>query len=126
MTRRYYYRPWKDESLVSALHFMRCRAVRDDDLGLEHVDALLRQLGVEPEALQMPRKIVKRFKRGELRRAICVALRDGPLTGAQITDMVSGDMAYDDVYKRVYGALDQMKAAGLVKREGRLWLGLYL
>ena len=101
---------------------MRCRAVRDDDLGLEHVDALLRQLGVEPEALPMPRKIVKRFKRGELRRAICVALRDGPLTGAQITDKVRGDMAYADVYRRVYGALDQMKAAGLVKREGRVWL----
>lgn len=86
------------------------------------MDALLRQLGVEPEALPMPRKVVKRFKRGELRRAICVALRDGPLTGAQITDKVRGDMAYADVYRRVYGALDQMKAAGLVNHEGRMWI----
>ncbi|VVT19881.1 conserved hypothetical protein [Roseovarius sp. EC-HK134] len=122
MTRRYYYRPWKDESLVSALHFMRCRAVRDDDLELEHVDALLRQLGVDPDTLPMPKKVDKRFKRGELRRAIYTALRDSPLTGPEITEKVRGDMAYADVYRRVYGALDQMKAAGLVRREGRLWI----
>ena len=118
---RYYYRPWKDESLISALHYLRCRIVRDNEPGREHVDALLAQLGVDPETLPMPRKVPKRFKRGELRRAIISALRDGPVMGAEIAEKVRGDMAYEDAYKRVYGALDQMKRRGLVTREGRVW-----
>ena len=119
---RYYYRPWKDESIVSALHVLRLRIVREDADGLDHVDALLRQLGVEPETLPMPRKTPKAFKRGELQRAVMAALRDGPLTGAEIAEKVRGDIPYQDAYKRVYGTLARMKGRGRVRREGRVWL----
>jgi len=118
---RYYYRPWKDESIVSALHVLRLRIVRENADGLDHVDALLRQLGVDPENLPIPRKTPKAFKRGALQRAVMAALRDGPLTGAEITEKVRGDMPYKDAYKRVYGALARMKGRGQVRREGRVW-----
>ncbi|MBV6637314.1 MAG: winged helix-turn-helix transcriptional regulator [Mameliella sp.] len=119
---RYYYRPWKDESLVSALHFMRCRIVREGKPGLEHVDALLGQLGVDPETLPIPQKIDKRFKRNELRRAILSTLREGPQTGAQIAEKVGYGLPPKAAYKRTYIALSAMKKAGLVRHEGRLWL----
>ncbi|TCP27633.1 hypothetical protein EV656_101542 [Rhodovulum adriaticum] len=119
---RYYYRPWKDESLVSGLHFLRCRLIREGLPGVEHADALLRGLGVDPETLPTPQKVPKSYKRGELQRAILEALRNGPLTGLEITKRVSGDLPYKAAYKRTYIALNRMKKAGTVKHEGRLWL----
>lgn len=119
---RYYYRPWKDDSLISALHFLRCRIVREGEPGLDHVDALLRQLSVDPEILPIPDKRPKHFKRGELRRAILDALRDGPQTGAQIAERVGGGLDAKAAYKRTYAALHKMKAAGMVRHEGGVWL----
>ncbi len=115
---RYYYRPWKDESLVSALHFLRCRIVRNGEPGLDHVDALLRQLGVEPDALPMPTKVNRSYKRGEARRAILGALRDGPLTGRQIADRLDGYGSPERAYKYAYQALHRMKDRGLVVNDG--------
>jgi hypothetical protein len=85
---RYQYRPWKDETLVSALHFLRCRIEREGNPGIEHVDALLRQLGVDPEALDTPRKTHRAFRKGERRKAVLDALRDGPKTGAEVARAV--------------------------------------
>ena len=118
---RYYYRPWKDESLVSALHFLRCRIVREGEPGLDHVDALLRQLGVDPDELSMPQKVPKAFKRGELQGAILGALRDGPKTGAEIAAVVRGDLPQKTAYKRVYIALSRMKARRMVRHEHGVW-----
>lgn len=53
---RYDYRPWKDETLTAALHFMRCQVVRDGSEGLEHIDALLALRGVDPASLPVPEK----------------------------------------------------------------------
>lgn len=121
MTRRYYYRPWKDASLVSALHFLRCRIIRDGEPGLGHVDVLLRQLGADPEALPLPAKRPDHFKRNELRRAILDALRDGPLRGGEIADRVRGNLDPKLAYKCTYQGLAHMKEAGLVRRDGPLW-----
>ncbi len=111
MERRYYYRPWKDETLVSALHFLRCRTAREGgDLG--HVDALLLRLGVDPATLPMPRPTPKHFARGKLRIAIMEALRDGPMTGADLARRVQGNgLDYADAYRKVYAALHRLKAA---------------
>jgi hypothetical protein len=122
MTRRYYYRPWKEETLVSALHFMRCQIVRDGAEGLDHIDALLRLRGVDPDSLPMPEKRPKHFPRGKLQIAVMEALREGPMTGADLARRVQGNgLEYAAAYKRVYQCLNRMQAAGLVKREGRLW-----
>lgn len=122
MERRYYYRPWKDETLVSALHFMRCRIVGEGDLGIEHVDALLRQYGVDPESLLMPQKRPKLFARRGLQPAILEVLREGPQTGAQIEEKVGDGLYSKAAYKRTYQALNRMKASGMVIHEGRFWL----
>lgn len=122
---RYYYRPWKDESLVSALHFLRCRIVREGEPGLDHVDALLRQLGVDPDTLPAPSKVSRSYKRGEARRAILEALRGGPLTGRQIADTLDGYGCPERAYKYTYQALNRMKRAGMVESgcgpDGCLW-----
>lgn len=119
---RYYYRPWKDETLIAALHFMRCQVVRDGADGLEHIDALLRLRGVDPDSLPVPDKRPKHFARGKLRIAIMEALRDGPMTGADLARRVQGNgLEYAAAYKRVYQALNHMKEAGLVRRESSLW-----
>ncbi|MDD9739764.1 hypothetical protein PVW47_08250 [Marinovum sp. SP66] len=121
MRQRYYYRPWKDESLVSALHFMRCRIIREGLEGQEHADALLCQLGVAPESLPLPRKIPHYFKRGELQRAIFDALRCGPLTGAEIAERVRAGLDPKAAYRRTYQALWAMQKNGMVQNDRGLW-----
>lgn len=121
MKRRYHYRPWKEESLISALHFLRCRIVREEQEGLEYADALLRQLGVDPQTLPMPRKTPHHFPRGALQRAILDILRDGPLTGAEIAAAVPCDLDARATYKRTYQALTRMKRAGMLRHEGGFW-----
>lgn len=119
---RYYFRPWKDDTLISALHFMRCQIVRDGQDGLDHVDALLRLRGVNPDSLSMPAKRPKHFARGKLRVAVMEALRGGPMTGADIARRVQGNgLDYATAYKRVYQCLNHMQGAGLVTREGGKW-----
>lgn len=124
MIRRYYYRPWKDETLVSALHFMRCQIVRDGAEGLDHVDAMLRLRGVDPASLPMPDKRPKHFARGKLRIAILEALRQGPMTGADLARRVQGNgLEYVAAYKRVYQCLNRMLESGIVRKDaGRWWL----
>ena len=124
MTRRYYYRPWKEETLVSALHFMRCQIVRDGAQGLDHVDALLRLRGVDPASLPMPDKRPKHFARGKLRIAILEALRQGPMTGAELARRMQGNgLEYAAAYKRVYQCLNRMLEAGIVRKDtGQWWL----
>ena len=122
MTRRYYFRPFKPETIVATLHHLRCIIGRADDPGIEHVDALLRYLGTDPDTLPMPQKRPKHFARNELRRAILDALRSGPMTGAQIAEAVRGDLDPAAAYKRTYQALHKMKVNGMVRREGRVWL----
>jgi hypothetical protein len=120
--KRYYFRPWKDDTLISALHFMRCQIVRDGLEGLAHVDGLLRLRGIDPASLPMPDKRPKHFARGKLRIAILDALRNGPMTGADLARHVQGNaLDYAAAYKRVYQCLNHMQGAGLVRREGRLW-----
>ena len=119
---RYYFRPWKDDTLIAALHFMRCQIVRDNGEGLSHVDALLRLRGVDPETLPIPDKRPKAFKRSGLRQRVLAELRDGPLTGAELARRVRGNgLDYAAAYKRVYACLQKMTVAGLVVKDGRTW-----
>lgn len=121
MTQRYYYRPWKEETLVAALHFMRCQIVREGAEGLEHIDALLRLRGVDPKSLPVPQKFPKTFKRGHLTQAILRELRDGPLRGSELARRLQGNLAYDDAYKKVYAALHRLGRSGIILPKNNLW-----
>ncbi|TNC74146.1 hypothetical protein [Rubellimicrobium roseum] len=115
---RYQFHHLTDAHVVSVLHHMRAAILRDERDGLAHVDALLRQYGVDPATLPIPRKVPKHFKRGTLRRGILDALRSGPLTAAQIAAVVAPDLPRQAARARVSGALSDMKAAGWVRLEG--------
>lgn len=117
-TRRYF-RPIKDETIISALVYLRDITIRDELDGLEHVDALLRLRGHDPESQPTPRKTPKNFKRGELRRAVLDKLRTGPKTGRQMAELVHADypaLSYKQVYKRVFICLWTLNSKGRVRR----------
>ncbi|WP_299683889.1 hypothetical protein [uncultured Tateyamaria sp.] len=123
MTRRYF-RPLKPKTVIDTLHYVRQEMVREDQEGLEHVDALLRMYGAEPMALNMPRKTPKDFAKGELRRMVLEALRGGPKTGAEIARAVNAqktNIEYKRVYKRVYICLWGLKRQGLVANIRQHW-----
>ncbi len=124
MTRRYY-RPIKDETIISTLHYMRQHIGREGLPGMEHVEALLEQWGVDPDTLTSPRKRPKLFAKGELRRLVLDALREGPQTGRQIADKVEAarpDLPEGHAYKRVYICLWGLKKRRLVRNAGGVWL----
>ena len=120
---RHFFRPMKDATVIGVLHNLRCAILRDGQDGLEHVDALLRLRGVDPDSLRMYAKQPKHHGRGKLRIAVIQALRDGPQRGSEIARRVQGnDMTYARAYRLVYQCLSHMKGRGLVRREGRLWM----
>lgn len=118
---RYYLRPIKDETIINTLHYMRAVTIREGAEGLEHIDALLRLRGVDPESLPVPQKFPKTFKRGQLTQAILRELRDGPLRGSELARRLQGNLAYDDAYKKVYAALHRLKAGSLVSNGKAGW-----
>lgn len=121
---RTYYRPIKDDTIISVLHFIRQEIVRDNLDGLDHVDALLRLRGADPEALVTPYKRPKVFRKGELRQMVLDPLREGPQTGSEIARKVQVRkqvLTYEQAYRRVYICLNTLKRRGLVRHEGRVW-----
>lgn len=116
---RYYLRPIKAETIIRVLHYLRALAVREGQ-DTTHVDALLRERGVDPDALPIPQKTPKAFKRGELQRLVVAAL---PGTGPEIARHVSArsGLPYKAAYKRVYIALHRLQSHGIVMRDGREW-----
>lgn len=111
-----------EATIRNALLYIRAECIRDGAPGIDHVDALLRLRGHDPDNFAFAKKAPKAFRRGDLQFAILTALRDGPRTGAAIAAQVKGDLDQKAAYKRVYIALHRMKAKGMVKHEGRLWL----
>ena len=113
-------------SINAALHNLRSLIVRDGQDGLEHVDALLRLRGVDPDSLWIPQKRPHHFAHGKLRVAVLEVLRGGPARGSEIARRVQGNtLTYARAYRLVYQCLSHMKDKGLVRREGRLWCALY-
>lgn len=95
--------------------------VRGDGDGLEHVDALLRLRGIDPEARLIRSPRPRRFKRGHLTRAVLRALRDGPQTTAQIAAKVGN---HSGTLDSVTGILRRLQQRGqvqvVVKQCGRI------
>jgi hypothetical protein len=112
----------KPETTTRALRNLRAQIIRDGGPGLEHVEALLKLRG--DNLGPVPRKApLQRFRRGKLRVAIFAALRDGPCTGPEVVTRVceAHGLAYGNMYRSVYAQLGEMKKAGYVRHEGRLW-----
>lgn len=112
----------KPETITRALAALRAELIRDGGPGLEHVEALLQLRG--NNLAPVPRKAPpQRFKRGRLRLAIRIALRDGPITGPEIVARIAAahGLDYGEIYRSVYSQLGQMRRAGLVGHEGRVW-----
>lgn len=117
---RTYFRPIKEDTVISVLHYLRQEAVREGYDTVEHIDAILRQRGVDPEALNIPRKTPHTFAKGELQRKVLEALRE-PRTGSEIVRVIDSPLDYRETYKRVYIVLDRLRRRELVRREGRNW-----
>ena len=109
-------RPASNDTFVRVLYRLRAEIIREGQEGLEHVEALLRLRGADPEAQRVPPKAARHFGRGELRLAILRALRDGPRTGMQIAEAIAAEhgIASDLAYKRVAPTLWHLRAQGVV------------
>jgi hypothetical protein len=109
-----------EETIVSVLRYVRAEIIRDGLGGREHVEELLRARGADPEGQHVPRKTERRFRRNQFRAAILRALRGGAETGPEIVRHVAAStnkLTYEEAYSRVYIALHQMRARGLVTSE---------
>ncbi|WP_439122004.1 helix-turn-helix domain-containing protein [Marivita sp.] len=105
-----------DEGINVALYHLRAQIVREGLDGLEHVDALLKLRGVDPESLHIPEKRHWRYRRGEFRIAVIEALREGPKTAPQIAREL------DHNHACVCRCLRTLEGRGVVQRDGRVWL----
>lgn len=108
-----------DERIQRCLYYIRGEIIRDGLDGLEHVDALLVQYGLDPEAYRVPDKRPRRFTgRNGLRRAIIAALKDGEATSKQIAARIADthDMDADEVWRSVTVALNGLKKRGTIQK----------
>ena len=117
---RTYFRPIKEDTVISVLHYLRQVAIREGE-DTQHIDAILTARGIDPETLKTPRKTPKAFAKGELQRKVLEALRE-PRTGPEIVEAIDSPLPYRETYKRVYIVLDRLRRRGVLRREGRVWL----
>lgn len=103
-------------AVIRVLRYVRAEIIRDGLDGLDHVEALLRARGVDPDALYVPRKQPKHFRHGKLRMAILWALQDGPRTGPQVAAAIAAErgLAVEHAYKIVYRGLCHLRTQGRV------------
>jgi len=106
---------WKlnTDQLNDQLYRVRAQIIRDELEGVEHVDALLRLRGLEPEAFHIPKKINREYKRGDTMKAVLKQLRNGPERFEKIATHMHKSS--------VRGALKRLEARGIVVKEGRVW-----
>lgn len=72
----------------------------------------------------LPRIIESPARRGDMKRMILEALRDGPKTRKDLVAYVAErrtDAPSDRLYWRVDAALSKLRTGGLVGRDGRVW-----
>ena len=113
----------QDKSINGALLALRKQIIRGKLDGLEHVEALLVMRGVHMPAV-LPAKNANVAYRGQVRKILCEALRDGPKTRAELVRYVAAKrptLPPEVVYRRADQVLWKMKKAGMLCREGRVW-----
>lgn len=104
-----------DETIDTSLYYLRAQIIRDGADGLEHVEALMNLRGLALDALPVPEKRNRRFRKGQLRQAILDELRKGPRTSRQLQDVIGHSM------NNFRHTLLTLEARGVVRLEGRVW-----
>lgn len=104
-----------DETINISLYYLRAQIIREGADGLEHVEALMKLRGLDLDALPVPEKRNRRFRKGQLRQAILEELRKGPRTSRQIAEAIGHDR------NNFAHTLQALKARGVVRLEGRMW-----
>lgn len=79
--------PPRPETINRGLLNLRTHIIRDGGEGLRHVNALLLLWGCALEPV--PKKASRRFRRGELMRAIRAELWTGPLTAWRLAERIA-------------------------------------
>lgn len=114
----------KPHTIDNALFHLRALCIRDGHEGLEHVEALLRIRGVDPDGMHVPRKQPRRFRRGELRKAVLGALGAESISSRSVTTRVHADrpdLDADWLHPRIMVSLSTLKNEGLVVRTEDGW-----
>ena len=112
----------QDKSIDGALLALRKQIIRGQGDGLDHVEALLRLRGVD-----MPYVCPKRVnvaRRGEAQRIALDALRDGPKTLREVAAYMAErrpGVSPEAALPRAGLALNKLRKAGAVRRDGRVW-----
>lgn len=116
----------QDRTIDNALLALRKQIIREGGEGQDHVEALLQMRGVDmPRVLPSKRKDVA--GKGLMTRLALEALRGGPKPLREVVSHVARhrpELPYRAAYIRTTQALAKMKAKGLVRREGRVWLAI--
>jgi hypothetical protein len=115
----------QNKTITNALIALRKQMIRDNLDGLAHVDALLAARGVDPATVRFgQRRKPDHARQGIMRLMVKQALRGGPRLARDIATEIAAqrpEITREAAQMRTAKALDGMRLAGMVKREGRLW-----
>ena len=113
----------QDKSIHGALLALRKNIIRGKLDDLAHVEALLTLRGVHMPAV-LPAKTEDAAKMGQMTRLVREAIRGGQMTTRALTDIVAAarpKISPEDAGKRTAQVLCNMKFAGALVRDGRMW-----
>ena len=114
----------QDKTITNALLQLRAQIIRGGLDGLGHVEVLLLARGVDLAGHYVARPYQQRRGRNYVRLIIIGALRKGPMTGREISDIAVEtvpDAPTKALRAMTYSALSKMGKAGLVVRGGGMW-----
>ena len=113
----------QDKSIDGALLALRKTIIRGKLDGLAHVEALLVLRAVHMPAV-LPAKKPDVAKCGQMSRLVRETLRGGPMTTREISAIVAAarpEISPEVAHRRTEQVLCNMKFAGALVRDGRLW-----
>lgn len=118
------YRAMSDEAINSALYHLRAQIIREKAKGLKEVEALLMIRNCEVDAFQVPRKVSRKFQRGELRKLVLKALSNGPLSLRDVATQVHKarpDLDFEPLLPKIATVLSTVKGKGLAAHDHGKW-----
>jgi hypothetical protein len=113
-----------DKTIDCALIALRKQIIRRNGDGLAHVEALLAMRDLPMPAV-LPPKRPDAARKGLMRLMLPDGIRKGHRTQRDLAAHVHSqrpELTAKAAYERTTQALQKLKAAGLVRREGRVWL----
>ncbi len=118
------YRAMSNEAINSALYHLRAQIIREETKGLKEVEALLKIRDCEVDAFQVPRKVSRKFRRGELRKLVLKALENGPQSLRDVANKVHSarpDLEFDPLLPKIATVLSTVKGKGLASHDHGKW-----